>query len=391
MSSQTNVAENTQKQPQWGAVWALGIGVASLSSAEMMPSALLTPMASGLKVSEGMAGQSISTTAIVALIVSLLIAPVIGSIDRRKVLLVLSFAQVVSNLVVAFAGNYSTLLAARLLLGVAVGGFWALSASLALRLVSSHEVPKALSIIFGGGAMAGIVAIPLAAAIGAQIGWRGVFIAAAGLAALALTAQLFTLPRMPATGSTRFAHLLDVLKIRQIAIGMACVVLTFGGSQTFAVYLRPFLETITKLDANGVSLALLIIGVSSFLGTSSAAKFLRHDLRITIAGLSLVITLATGLLVVAGRVSVLVFVLLAVFGFARGILAPGWSTWLTRSIPEKAESGGGLLVAFIQVGVMGGAAFGGLITDAAGVVATVTTAGVITLLGAAGVFFWLKN
>jgi len=391
MSDIKSPAESTKQHSAWGAVWALGIGVASLSSAEMMPSALLTPMASGLKISEGMAGQAISAAAIVALITSLVVAPIIKSADRRLVLLVLSFAQIASNFAVATAGNYPVLLIARMVLGIAVGGFWALSASLALRLVAKEEVPKALSIIFGGGAMAGIVAIPLAAALGAQIGWRGVFMAAAGLAAAAFVTQLITLPKMPATSSTRLSHLIHVLRLPQIGLGMACVVLTFGGSQMFSTYLRPFLEGITKLDANGVSLALLTIGVFNFLGTSNAARFLHHSLRLTITSLSAVIALATGLLVAFGAYAPAVYVVIAVFGFARGILAPGWSTWLTRSIPEKAESGGGLLVAFIQIAVLGGAAFGGLVTDTAGSVATVAVSGAITLLGGLGVFFWLKN
>jgi hypothetical protein len=68
---------------------------------------------------------------------------------------------VISNLAVAFAPGFVPLVLARLVLGVGVGGFWGLSASLALRLVPAADLPMALSIIFGGGAVAGVAAAPL--------------------------------------------------------------------------------------------------------------------------------------------------------------------------------------------------------------------------------------
>jgi MFS family permease len=79
---------------------------------------------------------------------------------------------VISNLAVAFAPGFVPLVLARLVLGVAVGGFWGLSASLALRLVPAADLPMALSIIFGGGAVAGVAAASLGAFLGGQIGWR---------------------------------------------------------------------------------------------------------------------------------------------------------------------------------------------------------------------------
>jgi predicted MFS family arabinose efflux permease len=114
---------------------------------------------------------------------------------------------VISNLAVAFAPGFVPLVLARLVLGVAVGGFWGLSASLALRLIPAADLPMALSIIFGGGAVAGVAAAPLGAFLGGQIGWRGVFVAAAGLAAVALATQFHTVPRMPALQATPLSGL----------------------------------------------------------------------------------------------------------------------------------------------------------------------------------------
>jgi predicted MFS family arabinose efflux permease len=44
----------------------------------------------------------------------------------------------------------------------------------------------------------------------------------------------------------------------------------------------------------------------------------------------------------------------------------GWGTWLSRTLPEDAEAGGGLQVAVIQLAITGGAAIGGTLFDAIG-------------------------
>ncbi|WP_234323630.1 hypothetical protein [Streptomyces sp. NRRL F-2580] len=42
------------------------------------------------------------------------------------------------------------MLAARLLVGVGVGGFWAIAGGLAVRLVAAHQVGRATALVFGG-------------------------------------------------------------------------------------------------------------------------------------------------------------------------------------------------------------------------------------------------
>ena len=50
-----------------------------------------------------------------------------------------------------------------------------------------------------------------------------------------------------------------------------------------------------------------------------------------------------------------------------GTAAPvGWGTWLSRTMPDDAEAGGGLQVATIQLAITLGASTGGVLFDAAG-------------------------
>src|SRR5690606_27549282 len=204
-----------QAEPAWGAVISMALGVFGLVGAEFLPASLLTPMAAELGVTEGMAGQAVTITAAVALLTSLFVATAVRGFDRRRVLLGFSVLLILSNLLVAAAPNLPLLLAGRILLGVALGGFWTLSAATMMRLVPERYVARALSIMFSGVSAATIFAAPVGSYVGDLAGWRAVFVGAAGLGLLALVIQFAALPSLPPRGTTRFGTMLEVLSRRR--------------------------------------------------------------------------------------------------------------------------------------------------------------------------------
>ena len=68
--------------PRWSAVFSLFMGVMALIAAEFIPVSLLTPIARDLAVSEGMAGQTVTAVGVLAVLTSLLLAPLTGNTDR---------------------------------------------------------------------------------------------------------------------------------------------------------------------------------------------------------------------------------------------------------------------------------------------------------------------
>ena len=167
----------------WTAVFALTLCVSTLIASEFMPVSLLTPIASGLAVTEGQAGQAIAVSGIFAVITSLFIASATRGLDRRALLLALTALMIVSGAIVAFAPNYEIFMAGRALLGVVIGGFWSMSTATVMRLVSEDAVPRALALLNGGNALATTIAAPLGSYLGQYIGWRGAFFCVVPLAA----------------------------------------------------------------------------------------------------------------------------------------------------------------------------------------------------------------
>ena len=113
-----------------------------LLTAEYLPASLLTPMAADLGVSEALAGQAVTVTAVVALFAGLLVPGLTRGLDRRMVLLAFSVLMVASNLLVALSSSMAVLLTMRVLLGIALGGFWSMAAAVAMRLVPAALLPR---------------------------------------------------------------------------------------------------------------------------------------------------------------------------------------------------------------------------------------------------------
>src|SRR3546814_3713211 len=105
--------------------------------------------------------SDVCSSDLVALVVSLLVSTVTRRHDRRTVFMVLFSLLIASNLFVAAAPSVPLLLAARVLLGIAMGGFWAMSTATVMRLVPQSAIPRPLSMVFGGVAAATIVAAPV--------------------------------------------------------------------------------------------------------------------------------------------------------------------------------------------------------------------------------------
>src|SRR3954447_17979147 len=112
---------NTATQPvaTWSTVFALSLCASTLIASEFMPVSLLTPIATGLHLTEGQAGQAISVSGLFAVLTSLFISAATRGVDRRSLLLSLTGLMLVSGVVVALAQNYAILIGGRALLGLA--------------------------------------------------------------------------------------------------------------------------------------------------------------------------------------------------------------------------------------------------------------------------------
>lgn len=370
-------------RPAWGAVLAMSLAAFALVASEFMPVSLLTPIATDLHITEGQAGQGISVSGLFALLTSLVIAAVASRVERKRLLLGLTLLMVASGVLVAFAPTYGLFMAGRALIGIAIGGFWSLSAATAMRLVPDDRVPRALAIVNGGNALATVIAAPLGSFLGALIGWRGAFFCIVPVAALAAVWLLLSLPTIRTERSAASGNVLRLMKHVPVGLGMVAVSVFFMGQFMLFTYLRPFLETVTQVSVSMLSLILLVLGVAGFAGTFLIEAFLRNSLYHTLIAIPALMAVIALALVSFGSSAAATAVLLGGWGLIATGAPVGWWTWLARTLPDEAEAGGGLMVAIIQLAIASGATVGGLMFDWSGYRATFElSAGVLAVAAA---------
>lgn len=376
------VADTAAAAPAWMAVFSLTMGVFGLLTAEYLPASLLTPMAADMSVSEAMAGQAVTMTAVVALFAGLLVPRLTRRFDRRAVLLAFSTLMIASNLLVALSSSLGVLLLMRMLLGVALGGFWSMAAAVAMRLVPTALLPRALAIIFSGIAVGTVVAVPLGSYLGGLYGWRSAFLAASAIGVLTLVFQWLTLPRLPARNAARPGTVMALLRRPGIAVGMLGCVLAHTGHFALFTYIRPFLETTAHVAPDTLALMLLGFGLANFAGTLLAGQLMQRSLRLTLVLMPALVGVAALALVLLPTSLAGQALLTAIWGLAFGGVPVAWSNWVARALPDQAESAGGMVVASVQSAIAAGAAAGGLMFGVSGIAGVFMAAGALMLLAA---------
>jgi predicted MFS family arabinose efflux permease len=221
------------------------------------------------------------------------------------------------------------------------------------------------------------IAAPFGSFIGGFVGWRWAFFSVVPIAVAALVWQALTLPRLPAENDLGAKVMLKLFRNRTFAFGMVAVMFSFMGQFALFTYLRPFLKKVTGVNVSMLTWMLLIVGMTGLIGTSLVSRFLDSRLHKTLVVIPVLKAAVAIAMAVFGTSMWITAALLAVWGMLSTAAPVAWSTWLTRTLPEDAEAGGGLMIAIIQLGITVGAATGGMVFDSLG--------GSITFLSSAGI------
>lgn len=386
MTDTTFTEADRQPVAAWGAVMSMALCVAMLIASEFMPVSLLTPMAEGLGASEGQTGQAISISGLFAVIASLLITTAAGRLNRKSVLVALTGLLLLSLVMVAMAESFAGLMIARALLGVCVGGFWALATAVIMRLVPEAEVPRALSLMYGGQAIAAAFAAPLGSYLGDIIGWRGVFWALTPIVAINLVWHLIALPSLPARRQRSFGALIGVIRRGYFARGILAAMLSWGAAFTMFTYLRPYLEQVTRVDVTTLSILLLVLGCAGFVGTWASGRFVGDNVAPQLKLPALVMGAVTLGLMFTGASPIITGMLLFVWGGMNTAMSVIFMTWMSQNVDDAPEEGGSLMVAAIQASILLGALIGGVFLDGWSITATLVgsvamSAAAVALIG----------
>ncbi|GAA4747008.1 MFS transporter [Amnibacterium soli] len=363
----------------WIAVLSVALGSFVLVLSEFLPIGLLPAIAADLRIDVGTAGLMVVVTALLGAIGAPVVTVYTSRVDRRIVLWSLTALLVVADVLGALAPGFGALLVSRMLLGLCIGGFWALGAGIASRLVKESAVIRATSFITAGVSVATVVSLPLGAFVSSVATWRLAFVIGAGLGVVALVLQLTMLPRIPALQRVRFATLGQLLTIPRARIGLIATALAFIAQFSAYTYVAPYLQELVRISPATTTVALLAFGVAGIAGNFVAGITLSRSVTGTLAVTKIALAIAVVALPLLAWSLPGVLVLLVVWGFVWGALPLGLQTWMSQAAPDASDGSLALFVSTIQIAISLGSVVGGLGVGAFGIAFDFYLAGGIAL------------
>lgn len=378
----------TASTRSWASVLTIAAGTFLLVTTEFMPIGLLGQVANGLHVSDGVAGLAVTVPGVVAAIAAPLLTIGAGRLDRRIVLALLSVAIIASNLIAAFAPSLAVLLAGRVLLGLAVAGFWTFAIPAGRRLVPESLGARATAIISAGVSIGTVLGVPAGAMIGHWSGWRSAFLLTAAAGVVVLVAQLALLPKLPVKERVSAGQMFGLLKVPMARIGLIATLFIAAGHFTAYTYLEPFLRAVPNAGATTTTTVLFVYGIAGLAGTFLAERLIASGLRRAFVGGTLLIGASILLAAAFGTQGAFAYLFVALWGFAFGAIPVVIPVWMYEAAPDAYESGSAIVVTAFQTSLATGAFVGGLIVDASGILGAFGLGGLLALATAVvvGVF-----
>ncbi|GAA1491107.1 MFS transporter [Brachybacterium sacelli] len=356
---------------------ALSAGTAALVGAEFIPAGVLPGMAADLGVTEGRAGLTVAATALAGALTAPTIASLLPRADRRSVLLSLLVLAILSNLVVASAPSLGIVLAARVLLGIAIAGFWSFALSVGVHVTGRAALVSTTVAL--GTSTATIIGVPVSSVLGDIIGWRAVFLLISALTLVAGGVLWRLLPPVPAQPGAGLAMMRRVLGNRRLVIGVVVIFAAAFANFTAYPYIRVAIEAI---DASVVSVLLLAWGLGGLVGNlagGALSRWLRWAAAVGPA------VLAVSLAFMASTEQTTVLALAVVlWGIGFNMVPVTTQLWVSAIEPSRVESAVALQVTAFQVAIMSGAVVGGLLVDHQGPAAAMLLGACVGALAAVG-------
>jgi predicted MFS family arabinose efflux permease len=367
----------------WLGVGSIAVGTFAMVTTEFLPIGLLTDIATGLRVSDGTAGLMVTIPGVLAAFAGPALIVAAGRLDRRTVMIALSALLVASNFLAALAPDFATMLVARLLLGLCIGGFWTFAPGAGTQLVPPASQARAMSVVLAGISAATVFGVPLSAFLGTLAGWRAAFAVTGVLATVVLLMQIWLLPPMPPARAIRPRDLLTPLTRRMAQVGLLAVLFLIAGHFAAYTYLKPLLQQNFGLGPDAVTTLLLVYGATGFVGTFFGGSLVARSVRV--AALTAALLLAAALLLstligggIVGGAAVVV-----IWGVAFGLIPVALTGWMMQAVPDAQEAGQALLVSGFQVAIASGSLIGGLVVDGAGISSTMLVSAALVMVAAA--------
>ena len=332
------------------------------NTTEFVPVALLTDIGQSFDMQSSDVGLMMTVYAWTVMIMSLPAMLATGDMERKGLLLKLFVIFIIGHIISVIAWNYWILLIARMCIAVAHSLFWAITASLVMRVAPKNKKTQAIGMLAIGTSLATILGLPLGRLVGQLVGWRITFAIIAALALVVMVFIMRLLPNLPSKNAGSLSSL-PILAKRPLLIGLyATTVIIVSAHFTAYTYIEPFMVQIGELDPNLATMILLVFGVSGITASVIFNRLYRFGPTQFISGAMILLAISLTFMLASASYTATMFTLAFIWGIGISCIGLALQMRVLQLAPDATDVASAIYSGIFNAGIGAGALFGNQIT-----------------------------
>ena len=328
------------------------------NTTEFVPVALLTDIGQSFDMQSSDVGLMMTVYAWTVMIMSLPAMLATGDMERKGLLLKLFVIFIIGHIISVIAWNYWILLIARMCIAVAHSLFWAITASLVMRVAPKNKKTQAIGMLAIGTSLATILGLPLGRLVGQLVGWRITFAIIAALALVVMVFIMRLLPNLPSKNAGSLSSL-PILAKRPLLIGLyATTVIIVSAHFTAYTYIEPFMVQIGELDPNLATIILLVFGVSGITASVIFNRLYRFGPTQFISTAMILLAVSLAFMLVSATYTATMFTLAFIWGIGISCIGLALQMRVLQLAPDATDVASAIYSGIFNAGIGAGALFG---------------------------------
>ncbi|MDJ0288261.1 MULTISPECIES: MFS transporter [Bacillus] len=343
-------------------IFLLAVGSFVTGTSEFVVSGILDIISDDMRISIPVAGQLITIYSLFYAVGALFLVMATSKLNRKKVLLSAISMFIAGNVLAFFSHHFMLLMLSRVIMAMSGGLYIVLATNYAAQLAPPEKKGSAMATVITGFTVSLVLGVPIGTFLAGYVDWHAIFL----IIAIGTTCLLFLLyqllPPMEGHSHVPFKQQMQILQDRRVLSGLATTAFWILGYTMVFAYISPLLRQTSGFTLELTSIALLVLGISAFIGSRFGGYAVDQwgpnrtiSISITVQMLMLFALSFTQFSVVG------VFITLAIWGTATWTTTPAKQFYLISLKPETSETVLSFNTAIMNIGMMLGSSMGGLI------------------------------
>lgn len=361
-------------------IFILSLAAFVIFTTEFIIIGLMPNMARDLNISIPIAGQLVTSFALIIIFAGPIMTVIFARVERRALFAWILVVFAMSNAAVALAPGFWTIMIARIVPAALLPVFWGVGSDVAAKLVPKEDAGKAISKLYLGLTGGLVFGIPLGTVLGDAVGWRGAFWF---LAVFSITVALLlakAMPKLHPVEETSLKSQIKSLSNRYFIANLVLSVAILSAMYASYTYLADMLEGYAGIASSHVGWWLMGFGTVGLYGNYLAGRLVdRHAIKANVLFCLLLAVGAASAVLLVGHPAMFVAAL-AVWGIAHTALFPLSQARVINAANEGKALAGTLNVSACNCGIAVGASLGGWAINVSGITAAILGASILILL-----------